>query len=427
VSAQLRVERALRLLPAVEALEPLRMLLLSVAEPDDARRWSSSGPYETVGKRALDLDALRTRVDNLLPRVATHVTTLFNAYVRALQATDAGDGAGAAMALADAGDEERNARRLIQAHAWYEVAFRIASELSDRRPEIDVLARLGDVSLALDRPADAARYFQRLLVLAEAGFDHEGVIRACLGLCHAALARHQNDGARAWCLRGLRQAAGGDYPRRTVQLEQGMAVASWRAGDLDDAWERLARARVQCESLDAPAEMARILLTRGSIERELGKTADAVATLREALAWTRRTPGDPALHVEVAVALAESYVLAGHLVDAERELRSAEQFAIEERATDRLVNVYVAMGRVCAIKKDETGFVFFEQAIELCRLTSASGAIEGRAYEEYGRFRQHFGQLDEAHAHFERGARLFESTNDEVSLQRVKEQLNSVA
>jgi hypothetical protein len=426
VSAQLRVERALRLLPAVEALEPLRALLLSVAQTDDARRWSSSGPYETVGKRALDVESLRRRVDALLPRVAAHVTTLFGAYVRALQATEDGDGTAAALALADAGDEERASRRLIQAQAWYDVAFRIATELSDRRAEIDILARLGDVSLALDRPADAGRYFQRLLVLAEAGFDHESVIRACLGLCQAALARHQNDGARAWSLRGLRQAAGGNYPHRTVQLEHAMSVAAWRSGDIDDARERLGRARDMGEALDAPAEMARILLTRGYIERDLRKPADSVATLREALAWARRT-SEPALRVEVAVALAEAHVSAGHLVDAERELRGAEQFAIEERAADGLVSVYIAMGKLCAIKNDETGFVFFEQAIELCRMTAASAVVEGRASEEYGRFRQRFGQRDEAHAHFERSARLFESAHDEVSLRRLKDQLDSVS
>ncbi|HEX7939021.1 MAG TPA: tetratricopeptide repeat protein [Gemmatimonadaceae bacterium] len=427
MNGPLRVERALKLLPSVEAVEPLRILLLSIGEPDAARLWSSAGPYQTVGKRSVDVDALRTRVANMLPRVAEHVSTLYESYLKALQAWHAGDGATAALALAAAGDAERATRRKRQAISWYEVAFHVASELTEREPEIAVLARLGDINIAIGNSADAARYFQRLLVLAEAGFDHDAVILACHGLGRAAIARQHWEGAVAWCMRGLRHAAGGDYPLYTAQLEASLALAAWHQGNIDEAQQRLRHARDVCEIIDAAEEMARVLATRGRVELGLGKADAAVASLREALAWTRRPNVPAALRVDTSIALADAHVAAGNMGEAERELRSAEQLAVDGRLTDRLVDVYVAMGKLCGARDDETGFVFFEQAIALCMITSTGHALEGRVYEEYGVFRQRFGQRDEAQAHYERAVTLFEAAGDEVSISRLRQELASIS
>jgi tetratricopeptide (TPR) repeat protein len=265
------------------------------------------------------------------------------------------------------------------------------------------------------------------LVLAEAGFDHDAVIQACSGLGRSALAQQQWEGAVAWCLRGLRHAAGGDYALYTAQLEANLAVASWRQGNIDEAQQRLRHARDVCEILDAPVEMARVLGIRGRVELGLGKADAAVASLREALAWTRRPGVDAALRIDTLVALADAYVASGSVGEAERELRSAEQFAVDSKLTDRLVEVYVAMGRLCAARNDETGFVFFEQAIALCLMTSTGHSLEGRAFEEYGIFRQHFGQRDEAQAHFERAVLLFQAAGDEVSINRLRQELASVS
>jgi tetratricopeptide (TPR) repeat protein len=423
----LRVERALKLLPMVEALEPLRILLLSVGEPDATRKWSSAEPYQTVGKRGVDLDALRKNVDELLPRVAEHVATLYASYIAALQAWYADDGATASLSLATAGDAEMEARRMRQAIAWYEVSFKVAAELGDRGPEIAVLGRLGDASLSMGNAADAGRYFQRLLVLAEAAFDHEAVILACHGLGRASIAQQHWEGAVAWCMRGLRHAAGGDYALRTAQLEATLAFACWKQGNIDEAQQRLRHARDVCEIIDAPVEMARVLGMRGRVELGLGKADAAVASLREALAWTRRATVDAILRVDTAIALAEAHVAAGNPGEAERELRGAEQLAVESRLTDRLVEVYIAMGRLCAARADETGFVFFEQAIALCQMTSTGHLLEARVYEEYGLFRQRFGQRDEAQAHLERAALLFESAGDRVSIDRLRQELAAIS
>ena len=54
--APVRVEKALALMPELEALAPLRALLVSIARPDEATLWSSSGPYLTLGKRGVHPD-----------------------------------------------------------------------------------------------------------------------------------------------------------------------------------------------------------------------------------------------------------------------------------------------------------------------------------------------------------------------------------
>jgi len=420
VTSPLRLERALRLMPAVEALEPLRMLLMAASETDDARKWSSAGMYLTVGKRSVNVDTLRGQLDQLMPRITDHVTRLYEAYITALAAQHAGDGAAAAHALARAADEEAGVRRLPQARAWLEVAFRVATELNDRGPEIEILNRLGETDLALGRPMDASRFFQRMLVLAEAGFDHDNVIRACHGLGRAALARRQYEGARAWCLRALRHAAGGSHALHTVQLERTMALTSWRQGFKDEALERLAVAITTAESLDAPAEMALLLKTRGEVQASTGAAEEALASLRESGAWLRRAPDDPALRTDLHLALADAFELARNPVEAERELRSAEQVAIEGRLTDRLVDVYLALGRLSGTRRDETGFVFFEQAIELAHIMGWNLALEGHVFEEYGRFRHQLGSRDEAQAHFERAARSFEASGDSAAAERLR-------
>jgi len=264
-------------------------------------------------------------------------------------------------------------------------------------------------------------------VLAEAGFDHDAVIVACHGLGRSAIARQHWEGAVAWCMRGLRHAAGGDYPLYTAQLEASLALAAWRQGNIDEAQQRLRHARDVCEIIDAAEEMARVLATRGRVELGLGKAEAAVASLREALAWTRRPNVPAALRVDTAIALADAHVAAGNMGEAERELRSAEQLAVDGRLTDRLVDVYVAMGKLCGARDDETGFVFFEQAAALCMITSTGHALEGRVYEEYGVFRQRFGQRDEAQAHYERAVTLFAAAGDEVSISRLREELASIS
>ena len=424
---RLRVERALKMLPAVDAMEPLRALLVSTPRADEQSRWSSSGPYLTIGKHGVDVELLRRRVDDLLPRLSLHLATLYSAYVGALAAAETNDGPAIVTALIEGGATEERVHRTAQAAAWYDVAFRVAAELSERGPEIDALERLGRTAHARARYEEAARYHQRALVLAEAVFDHGATIRACVGLGNAALALAELGGANAWFLRAFRHAESAADSRWIGIIEHYIGTVAWRQGDAERARSRLRHAHELLESVGAYAELARVLCTIGEIDCATGKPDAGIAAGREALAWTERPGVDDGIKVDVLVRVAELYVIAGKLLDAEQELRRAESLAIEHRFGERLIGVYIAMGRLCAKRGDETGFVFFEQASALCHALAPVTTLEGRLYEEYGNFRMRFGERDEGRAHLEHARQIFENAGDVASLTRLQGEIAALS
>src|SRR4029077_16143914 len=114
--------------------------------------------------------------------------------------------------------------------------------------------------------------------------------------------------------------------------------------------------------------LARVLAAQGDVESEQGNADGAALSYREGLAWARRSSA-PAVECAILLRLAEFYLKSDRFHEAEEELRRAEQTAIGHTLSRRLVQVYTLMGRLRGKQKDETGFVFFEQAIELCRVT----------------------------------------------------------
>src|SRR5258708_21969044 len=201
-------------MPELEALAPLRALLVSIARPDEATVWSSSGPYLTLGKRGVHPDELRRRMPQAFHRITEHLQALFKAYVEALECQQRGDAPGVVVALLRAGRLEEEVGRHTQARNWYEVALRVAEALQDRRPEGEALRALGYGCLALGEYAAGARHFQRSLALAEAEFDQAGATAASEGLGDVALAQGQWAGAQGGFSRGLRLAqAASDPPR----------------------------------------------------------------------------------------------------------------------------------------------------------------------------------------------------------------------
>jgi tetratricopeptide (TPR) repeat protein len=421
-----RVEKALGLLPELEALEPLRALLVSISRPDERALWSSSGPYLTLGKRGVEPEELRRRLPQVFHTVTAHLQKLYDAYVELLECQQRGDGAAAVAALLRAGRSEERVGRYPQARAWYAVARRVSETLQDRRPEVESLAALGDVCLALGEHAEGARYFQRGLAIAEAEFDQAGAIRACEGLGDAALAQTQWAGAQAWYARGLRLATAAGDQRLIGRLERELGVLAQRQGDLDGAGEHVQRARECVEAASAAEEMAAVLNTQGELEAQLGRHTAASAAYREALAWAQRVPRDPGLEVSIRLNLAELHLEAGRFLDGEEEMRRAEQVAIDGNLTRRLVQIYVLMGKLRGRQLDETGFVFFEQAIELTNMLDRSPAVQAQVYLDYGLFRERLGQREEARAYLERAREIFGYVGDAAHRARVEAELQKM-
>ena len=423
----LRVEQALKLLPDLEVLSPLRALLLSTARTDERQVWASAGPYMTVGKRGVDTTELRRAMPQLLHRIGEHIGFLYQAYAAAIESQQAGDSATAVVTLLAAGEREEAAERLAAASTWYEAARPLAASLPARGPETDCLARLGRVCFLLGRYDDSARNWQRSLVLGEAEFDQSAATAASAGLGEVALARGEWAGANAWYQRGLRLAEAAGDVRSAGRLERRLGVLAHRRGDLAAAGDYLRQARERFEQVTEPAELARVLDSQGLLEASLGRQSAATAAYREALAWSLRAAHEPELEISIRHDLAALSLDTGRLLEAEEELRRAEEAAITRHRPGRLIRTYALMGRLRGLQKDETGFVFFEQAIGLCHALEHAASDEAAVYEEYGNFRMRLGQADEARAYLERARDLLEKLGQTGDLARVRQELEQLS
>jgi tetratricopeptide (TPR) repeat protein len=405
-----RVERALRLLPDLEALLPLRALLISASRPDERQVWSSSGPYLTLGKRGVQPDDLRRHLGAAVQRMSAHVEALFRAYIEALDADQRRDGAGVVAALLGAGRLEERVGRPTQAQVWYDSALGVAEALPNRRPEVESLRALGELDLGLGRPLEGARHYQRALALAEAEFDQVGAVAACEGLGDAALAQAQWPGAQAWYTRGLRLAQESEQASAIGRLLHRLGRLAALQGDRTAAAEQLRAAAERFVAGNAAKEMAQVLNSRGTLEADAGQATIAAASYREALAWARRADEhDIALEVSIRVNLARLQLDLDRLLEAEEQMRRAEQLAIAGNLVGNLIQVYLLMGELRGRQNDAGGFVFFEQAIELCRTLERSRIFEARAYQAYGDYRNRLGDRDEAQAYQDLAKEILES------------------
>ena len=423
----LRVEKALALLPDLEALAPLRSLLVSISRPDERALWSSSGPYLTLGKRGVQPEELRRRIPQVFHRIAGHLEALFTAYVEALECQQRGDGVGAVEALLTAGRLEEGVGRVAQALEWYAVALRVSQGLQDRHPEVGTLQALGRACLRLGLYAEGARHYQRCLALAEAEFDQAAAIAACEGLGKIAQAQVEWVGAEAWYARGVRLAEASGDQRRIGSLLHELATLACRKGDLAAAGDYLRRARALFEPLTEALPMAQVLDTQGQLDVQLGRQQAAAAAYREALAWLQRAPREPSLESGIRLNLARLHLEAGRFLEAEEELRRAEQLAIGDTLMRQLVQIYTMLGALRGRQLDETGFVFFEQAIELSRTVEPSSLAEAQVYEEYGLFQLRLGDRETARAYLERARDIYESTGGATELEHVRKELQQLS
>ena len=204
----LRVEQALRLLPDVDDLAPLRGFVVSLSSTRGAgaEGWMAAEPNRTIGKRTLDPAALRARVPQVLSHVTDRVAALYDAAVDALESEQSGDLSQAVRALVRAGEYEEHGIRYAQAHAWYRQALGIAEQLRDRQPEMEALCHLGRLEATRGYLDEGGRAFQRSLALAEAEADNDHAAAACSGLGDVLAAQSQWVGAEAWYQRGFQYA-----------------------------------------------------------------------------------------------------------------------------------------------------------------------------------------------------------------------------
>src|SRR5262249_42036710 len=252
-----------------------------------------------------------------------------------------------------------------QAEAWYEVALVLAVELSDRKPEIELLRVRGALSRTLGQYAEAARHCQRSLALAEAEFNEGAVIDACEEMGNITRAMAEGARAQPWYERG--PSPNGALGVRTGWLLLRLGDLARGRGDVSAATGLLVRSREHMEAGGDSAGMAQALSAMGQVHITQGLLTAAFTAYREALAWARHGPEPANLEIDIRVRLAELAMESGRWLEAESDLRQAEQSALGAGLVQRLVEIYTLLGRLSGRGGEETGFVFFEQALELCR------------------------------------------------------------
>ena len=206
-------------------------------------------------------------------------------------------------------------------------------------------------------------------------------------------------------------------------LSLALGQTAHRRGEYAAAVDRLQQALAAFEAQGDTAGVVRTLLARGLMEAAQGKTSDVLATYREALARLPQTESDPTLELTVRLRLAELYLDVGRLPDADDELRRAEDVAVEHQQQRWLARVYLMLGKLRGRHGDESGFVFFEQAIELCRSGQPARRLEADVYREYARFRMIMGDDAEARAYLERARELLEPFGDAAAREKIDEEL----
>lgn len=418
----LLVERALALVPDCEDFLPLRDAVIGTSRVDRGKIWDRSSAYATLGKRLVDADLLEALVPRVVERARERLQELFSLVATAIRQQQDGDSAGAVLSLVRAGELEEGERRLDRAEAIYAMALEVAADLRDRAPQILVLRRLGRTLRAAGRLDDAWGWYERSYEMAFDQGDVPGQAIACQGLGNLCDDRGHREHSRMWNERGLRLAGGLDDPSLEWPFLNNLAVLAMLRGDLDEADELLGRARSRIEDAGDEGALAFWDNNRGLLLTESGKPAAAEEAFRAALgrgpeAWWEMT---------IRVNLGHALVKLDRLFEAEEEARRAEELAIVGRFIPDLVDVYDLLGAIAASRCDEEGFVFYEQALRVCRERDLPARIAASVHHGYGRLHAACGRPAEARAYLELAHEAYDDLGMAPEADRVGADLHSL-
>lgn len=415
----LQVEQALDLLPDMDDMLPLREALIGASVPRGDKAWAGSEGYGLLDTRIADSAALEEVLPALLARIHERTETVLRAVVAALKAAENGDLADAARSLVAAGEAEEAAGRFKAAEQLYGRAAEVGRRPRDRQPEGLALRRLGRVARLQGELQKSLALYTRAYEIAEAQRDEEGMIVACQGLGNVLVEQGRWGEAESWYLRGLERIEAEQPSRHLWQFQTNLSAATRRAGRHEESARWLAGARRTVEAIGDPAGLTYVLNAEGLLKAATNNPAGAEEAYAQAL--TRAESGAEA--ARILANLSEVLVQQGKIGEAEHTLRKLEQIALAQGLLLSLLYAYRGLGEVAGARRDEDGFIFYEQALELCReqrLPQFESAVTQR---EYGKFEALFGKSQSAVARFREAASLFAQMGAELDLARVEEEI----
>jgi tetratricopeptide (TPR) repeat protein len=415
----LLVERALALVPDAEEFQPLSEAVIGSSRVDREKLWARSAAYATLGKRVVDPARLAEMIPSLVERSQERLQELYDRVLEAIRHQQRGDLAAAAQALVRAGEVEEGDGRLEKAEKIYRMALELSSDLREKGPQVLALRRLGRTARAAGRLDAAWEWYERSHQLAVDQMDLAGQAVACQGLANVSDDRGERERARTWNERGLEIArglrdAGLEWPFYT-----NLSVLSIQQGEPAEAEALLARAKERIEATGGGHALIFYLNNRGLLLTEHGDMGEAEAVFRDALA---RAP-EPRWEVTVRCNLGEVLLRQGRLFEAQEEARRAEEVAIVHRLIADLVGVYGLLGGIARAGCDEEGFVFYEQALNMCHERGLPRKDEAAVLHGYGLLHGACGRPAEARAYLDAAHEIYESLGFLPELARVDEDI----
>lgn len=420
---QLLVERALALIPPADEFLPLSDAVIGTSHADRGKLWAKSNDYATLGKRVVDPARLRARIPALAARVQQRLEELYSLVLDAIEAQQAGDLAGAALKLVQAGELEEAERRFERADAIYALALELAQHLREKEPQILALRRRGRVARAAGRLDDAWTWYDQSYQLSLDQMQIPGQVIACQGLGNVCDARGERHRARAWYERGLKLGHGLNEPALTWPFFTNLSVIAMLDGRLAEARALLGTARDQIERTGDPGAMLYWYNNRGLLLLENGDAEAAEAVFREALPRA----ADAFWQLTLRTNLGQALLRQARLFEAEAQAREAEELAIVHQLIADLVDVYTLRGAICEARGDEEGFVFFEQALAVCRQQKLPPVAEARVYHGYGTLYLRCGRAAEGEAYLRHAETVYQRLGLETELRRVRAELPAAA
>jgi tetratricopeptide (TPR) repeat protein len=420
--AHLLVERALALVPEGEEFLPLSDAVIGSSVADGDKRWARSGAYATIGKRVVDSARLVEQIPALVERAQRRLQELFTLIVQAIQHQQSGNLAAAVEMLIRAGELEESNRCLDKAEKLYQLALEIARDLKDKGPQVLALRRLGRTMRSVGRLQEAWQWYEQSFQLSGDEMDGEGQVIACQGLGNICGDRGERDRARTWYDRGLKLARGNDDPSLLWPFFINFSLLARMSGDLEEAESCLVKAREHIEKAGGGSAMLFWYNSKGLLLIERDDAAGAEAVYREGLASTP----DPFWELTLRVNLGQALLAQGRLFEADEQARKAEEVGVLHRLITDLVDVYDLLGSIARARCDEDGFIFYEQALQVCRERSMPPVKEAAIFHGYGLLHHSCGRVPEATAYLEQALEIYRSLGLAREQARVETDLGMV-
>lgn len=415
------VEELLRLLPAVDELEVLRLQLMSSAVPDPEKAWDSSSDYSTVDKRILTAEEVERAVEKAREAVLQHFSLLYEGLRPVFQSFFAGEMHEAAGHLIALGERHENSGRARGAGQCYRAALTISLPLPEKGFQILALRRLARVALALGEFKEATAYYERSAELARDSelLRDEVIARTGAGNVNVYQGRIA-DAERAYleALALAERADASDLLLERGQLYNNMGGVNIRAGRLTASEEWLARAQELWTTIDSPVDHAIYCLNLGHLREQQDRMVEARTAYERGL----ELPIPSSLKALIAADLSDAYLLDGHVTRAEDFARISEEHALQSASPYTLGYMYRHLGNLARARNNEDGFTFFEKALQIAR-EKGYPSLEAETLADYAALRRQNGGSEEAIDLLERARELFLELGSVQELSRAERAL----